>query len=154
MSGDEIVVRKYKRFDYPALHRIFLQNTPHYFEESQAKNFSEFMDRNAQNYYVVLIGAELIGGGGYAINYFKTVIISWLMFSPQYQNRGFGTMLLRQIIKEIRAEKKPALLEALSTQHTQGLFAKLNFTLVDVKPDFWADGLDLHKFQLQLKTRE
>ena len=153
MSGDEIVVRKYKRFDYPALHRIFLQNTPHYFEELQAKNFSEFMDRNAQNYYVVLIGAELIGGGGYAINYFKTVIISWLMFSPQYQNRGFGTMLLRQIIKEIRAEKKPALLEALSTQHTQGLFAKLNFTLVDVKPDFWADGLDLHKFQLKLKTR-
>jgi ribosomal protein S18 acetylase RimI-like enzyme len=153
MSGEEIVVRKYKRFDYPALHRIFLQNTPHYFDESQAKALSAFMDRNAQNYHVLLIGNEVIGGGGYTINYFKTAVISWLMFVPQYQNRGLGTMLLRQIIKEIRSDKKSALVEALSTQRARGLFTKLNFTLVDVKPNFWADGLDLHKFQLKLKLK-
>lgn len=154
MPGDEIVVRKFKRYDYPAIHRIFLQNTPLYFEESQVKKLSDFMDRNGQNYYVVAIGDQVIGGGGYTVNYLRTAFISWVMFKPEFQNRGMGTLILRQIIKEIKAAKKATAIEALSTQRACGLFTKLNFTLVDVKPDFWADGLDLHRFQLKIKSKK
>jgi len=152
-GDDEIVFRKFKRHDYPAIHKIFQVNCPSYFADSQGRNLSDFLDRNAQNYYVVVIGDEIVGGGGYSINYLKTAFISWVMFKPQFQNRQLGTLVLRQIIKEIRDGKKAEVIEALASQHSTAFFNKFNFTLLDVKPDFWADGLDLHRFQLKVKFR-
>jgi ribosomal-protein-alanine N-acetyltransferase len=151
MSEDKIVIRKIRRYELPDLMNIFLLNSPPYFDSSQQESLSDFLQKNFQNYLIIELGNEIIGGGGYAISYTKTAFISWLMIAPAFKNQGFASLILKQIINEIRKNKSIRTIEALSSQYSYKFFLKHGFTLIDTRKDFWGEGLDLHKMQIIYK---
>ena len=109
------------------------------------------MDKNFQNYLIVELDNEIIGGGGYTVSYTKTAFISWLMIAPAFKGQGFGSLIVEQIIKEIRKNKSIRTIEALTSQHSYKFFLKHGFTQIDRRQDFWGEGLDLHKMQITYK---
>jgi N-acetylglutamate synthase-like GNAT family acetyltransferase len=151
VSEDKIVIRKIRRYELPGIRKLFLLNSPLYFDPSQEENLSDFLDKHFQNYLIIELDNEIIGGGGYTISYTKTAFISWLMVAPAFKNQGFGSLILKQIISEIRKNKSIRTIEALTSQYSYKFFIKHGFTLIDTRKDFWGEGLDLYKTQIFYK---
>ena|ERR1700712_2495325 len=149
MSEDKIVVRNIKWNEHPVIFQIFELNSP-FFDASQKETLVDFLDKNRKNYNVIEVDGQVIGGGGYNISFTKTAFISWMLIHPHFQNKGFGSLMLKQFIFEIEKSKKALTIEALTSQHNPWFFQKFGFTLKDVRENFWGEGLHLHKMQKTL----
>jgi ribosomal protein S18 acetylase RimI-like enzyme len=151
VSENKIVIRKIRRYELPDIRKLFLLNSPSYFDPSQQENLSGFLEKHFQNYLIIELDNEIIGGGGYTVSYTKTAFISWLMIAPAFKNQGFASLILKQIINEIRKNKSIRTVEALTSQYSYKFFLKHGFTGIDTRKDFWGEGLDLHKMQIIFK---
>jgi N-acetylglutamate synthase-like GNAT family acetyltransferase len=151
VSENRIVIRKIRRYEIPDVKKLFLLNSPLYFDPLQQENLSDFLDKHFQNYLIIELDNEIIGGGGYWVSYTKTAFINWLMVPPAFKNQGFGSLILQQIIREIRKNKSIRTIEALTSQYSYNFFLKHGFMQIDMRKDFWGDGLDLHKMQITYK---
>ena len=141
-------IREYRIDDKTSLIRLIRLNTPAYFSVEEEPGFSHYLDHELERYYVIEHEGEVIGCGG--INFeddYTTGIISWDMVHPDFHGRGVGSELLKFRLTELSAIGSIERIIVRTSQLTHIFYAKHGFQLIDIKKDFWAEGLDLYKME-------
>lgn len=145
----EIKIRQYKKSDKEPLISILQSSIPRYFAQEEKSDFVEYLDTHIEQYFVAECDAVVVACGG--INYFDDhVKISWDIVHPDYQGKGIGGLLLKYRINRVKEENKVRKIVVRTSQLVYPFYEKYGFSLVEVKPDYWAVGYDLHTLQLMV----
>ena len=145
------MIRPYIIEDKEALLSILRCNIPLYFDESEEVDFIEYLDKQAENYFIIEQGTKLIGGGG--INYFPETMlarISWDIIHPDFQGKGMGKKLTLFRINQIKENPTIRLIKVRTSQLAYKFYVKLGFELERIEKDFWAKGFDLYQMKIEL----
>jgi ribosomal protein S18 acetylase RimI-like enzyme len=57
-----------------------------------------------------------------------------LMIAPEFQNRGLGTAVLRELLAGARARHTPVRLQVMKVNPARGLYERLGFTVTEETP--------------------
>ena len=90
-----MLIRTYNKNDKQKVVELLRLNTPAFFDPKEEMLFSNYLDKKVEDYFVVLIGNEIIGAGG--VNYFyeeRSARISWGVIKPEFQRKGIGTQII------------------------------------------------------------
>ena len=143
------MIRAYKSSDKDELIALLKLNVPKYFDESEEKDFFDYLDQHVESYYVVEEDGMIIGSGG--INYFpdeRVARISWDIIHPEFQGKGIGRKLTQYRIDQIKQQPGYNKIVVRTTQHVYHFYQKLGFVLAKVEKDFWAKGFDLYQMTI------
>jgi ribosomal protein S18 acetylase RimI-like enzyme len=149
------MIRPYSIKDKEALVKILRLNIPEFFAVSEEKDFIQYLDLYADNYFVVEENDRIIGAGG--INYFeedKLARISWDIIHPDFQGKGVGKKLTIYRINEIKKKQTVAIILVRTTQLVFRFYQKMGFALEKTKKDYWAKGFDLYQMRLELNKAD
>src|SRR5690606_24096148 len=92
----KVLIKEYKDSHKVEVVNLLKLNTPAYFSPEEEKDLMYYLDHEIEKYYVIEIDKQIIGCGG--INFENdnaTGIISWDILHPEFQKKGFGTLLLK-----------------------------------------------------------
>ena len=143
MKNKEVLVAPYKAEYFEALIALFLANSPTYFAEEELADFKNYLQDQVEDYFVLLLGDQVIGCGG--INYEDTVgIISWDMLSPLHQGQGLGSILVEYRLELLRSKAHIDKVIVRTSQLTYPFYQKQGFILEQIVKDYWAPGFDLY----------
>lgn len=147
-------IRFYQEEDKEAVIKLIQLNIPTYFEESEEKEFAEYLEKYKEDYFVLHDKStnQIIGCGG--INYFfdeNLARISWDIIDPHFQGQGIGKKLLLYRINHIENEHKNIKTIVVRTsQLAYKFYQKVGFELEKTEKDFWAKGFDLYQMRMSL----
>ena len=146
------MIRKFIKNDKDKLLELLQLNTPEFFDLTEEKDFIEYMEHHAQNYYVVEKSGRVIGCGGFNFGFEegKTARISWDIIHPDFQGKGVGKELLLYRVNEIKKNTTITKIEVRTTQLAYKFYQNCGFQLVKRESDFWAKGFDLYLMKLDL----
>ena len=133
-----IIIREYCPTDRNDVMNLIRLNIPKYFAVKEEADLGRYLDEEVELYYVLLFAGMIVGCGG--INFadnMTTGKISWDIVHPAYQGKSLGTKLLSSIKKII----------VRTSQLVYKFYEKQGFVLLEVKKDYWADGLDMYKME-------
>ena len=142
------MIREYKSIDKNAVLELIRLNIPKYFASSEEDDFSRYLDSEIELYYVLFFDKKLVGCGG--INFadnMTTGKISWDIVHPAYQGKSLGTKLLNHRIEKLRNISSIKKIIVRTSQLVYKFYEKQGFVLLEVKKDYWADGLDMYKME-------
>ena len=111
-------------------------------------NIPKDFDEEVELYYVLLFAGMIVGCGG--INFadnMTTGKISWDIVHPAYQGKSLGTKLLNHRIEKLRNISSIKKIIVRTSQLVYKFYEKQGFVLLEVKKDYWADGLDMYKME-------
>ena len=146
-----MTIRPYAEKDKEALVALLRLNTPRYFDAAEEKDFTAYLDTDADHYFVVEADGRILGSGG--INYFDNYTlarISWDIIHPDHQGKGIGAQLLHYRIEEIKNKPMMRLIVVRTSPLAYAFYQKLGFVLERVEKDFWATGFDLYQMKLEI----
>jgi [ribosomal protein S18]-alanine N-acetyltransferase len=146
------MIREYTPTDKTTIMALLRLNTPAYFAPEEEHDFSAYLDNSREEYFVVETEGEIIGAGG--INYTdggKTACISWDVFHPKAQGKGWGTQLTTYRIGLIKQNPVIELIRVRTAQMTDKFYEKCGFELQEIIPDYWAKGFDLYRMEIKIK---
>lgn len=141
-----MTIRPYHENDYDALIALFILNCPIYFAVGEVGHFREYLKKRLDLYYVVREGELIIGGGG--INRYKDQqlgSLSWAFLHPDFHNKGIGSMLLHYRLAILKDDQTIKKIRVLTSQVVFTFFEKNGFEVIDIKKNFWAEGLDYYE---------
>ena len=139
------MIRKYSHQDKPEVIELLRLNTPEYFDSSEEEDLINYLDKEIEDYYVVVENSKIVGAGG--INYFlpeKTARISWDMIKPNSQGKGIGMQLIKHRIDRIKENNSIENIIVRTSQHAYRFYEKTGFKLKKIEKDYWAKGFDLY----------
>ncbi len=145
------MIRPYLPSDKPQLIELIRLNTPPYFDPSEESLFSNYLDNEREDYFVLESNGQIIGCGG--INYEKgktEAVLSWGMIHPKHHGQGLGSQLAKHRIGHLRTLKTANKLVVRTSQHTVGFYQKMGFKLLEAKENYWAPGLHLNYMEMVL----
>ena len=58
------MIRDYQVEDLPAMLELIRLNTPTYFDTSEEKLLADYLQERTNNYFVIEVDGNIIGGGG------------------------------------------------------------------------------------------
>lgn len=130
---------------------IFHSNVPDFFRDHELASLTDFLDSSGCPYFVVLLGTEVVGCGGFGLRVeSRTADLCWGMVHRERHRKRIGAYLLCVRLLSI-AETTEAMRVRLETsQHTEGFFHRFGFETQAVKPDGIDAGLDEVEMQLDL----
>ncbi|MGB0429512.1 MAG: GNAT family N-acetyltransferase [Bacteroidia bacterium] len=135
-----------------SLLKIFDQNVPEYFDQSERDDFAHYLKEETELYYVATLEGEIVGCGG--INYAKSdknaAVISWDMIAPQHHGIGIGKQLLLDRIDMLKKQEGINKIIVRTSQHTYIFYQKMGFELLYTKKDYWAPGIDLYNMEMNI----
>jgi [ribosomal protein S18]-alanine N-acetyltransferase len=143
------MIRPYRASDMEAILELIRQNTPNYFDPSEEKLLASYLKDRTEDYFVVEVGHEIIGGGGIDFEDDGSGTISWGMIHPSWHGKGWGSKLTQyriELLKKSRAKK----INVRTSQHTWKFYEKMGFTLFHSEKDYWGKGLDLYDMEMRL----
>ncbi|MDB5263978.1 MAG: family acetyltransferase [Adhaeribacter sp.] len=146
------MIRPYTSKDKGKLLQILRLNTPAYFHPSEEQEYLYFLDHHREHYFVVANGGNILGAGGF--NYAeggKIARISWDLFHPAVQGKGWGSKLLQYRIATVAENPAVEIISVRTTQLVFRFYEKFGFALQETVKDFWAPGFDLYWLELKLK---
>ncbi len=146
-----LTIRPYTPSHKPQLIELIRLNTPPYFHPSEEILFSNYLDNEREDYFVLEENEKILGCGG--LNYeddFSSAILSWGMIHPDFHGKGLGTKLTKHRLEFVKT--KPALLKCIvrTSQHTDKFYSKMGFSLKEVKKEYWGPDLDLYYMEMEL----
>lgn len=149
------MIRKYKEKDKTELISLLRLNTPKFFAPSEEKDFIDYLDGHAENYFVIEESNKIIGAGGfnYGFDNGATTRISWDMIHPEKQGKGIGTKLTNFRIDEIKKNSHIHKIVVRTTQLVYEFYEKIGFQLERVEKDYWAVGFDLYEMKIELNCQ-
>lgn len=148
----QIKFRAFGIKDIPPLLGILQLNTPRYFHPAEKPEFEKYLEKYADNYFVVEKAGQVIGAGG--INYSgpgTAARISWDMVHPGFQGQGIGKMLTHYRLGKIREREGIKTVTVRTTQMAHLFYHKMGFVLEKTAKDFWAPGFDLYQMKMRLR---
>ena len=138
-------IRPYVVSDQNEIIHLFRLNTPTYFSPDEERDLLKYLERYSANYYVVYDDSTLAGCGGINISKDgKTGMISWDIFHPQYQGKGWGTQLLNYRLQKLAKIKNIEKIIVRTSQLAHNFYEKNGFALVETVQDYWAPGFALY----------
>ncbi|HRI33360.1 MAG TPA: GNAT family N-acetyltransferase [Saprospiraceae bacterium] len=146
------MIRLWIHSDREALIQNMKCNVPEYFAESEIVEFMDYLNQNAEHYYVYEDQGKIIGSGG--INYFLdegVARISWDIIHPSHQNRGIGKQLVLYRINEIKKIPKIKFIIVRTSQMVYPFYQQLGFELDFITKDYWVKGFDLYQMQMNIQ---
>ena len=145
------MIRKYNPNDKTSLIAILRLNTPTYFHTSEEKDYKNYLDFEADNYFVVEENNMLLGAGGYNFKGDeKTAYIAWDLFHPDAQEKGLGSLLTKYRIEAISKNPKTERIVVRTSQLAHGFYSKFGFELKEIINDYWAPGFDLYRMEREV----
>jgi len=139
------MIRKYSHQDKTEVIELLRLNTPEYFDSSEEKDLVNYLNKEIEDYYVVVENSKIVGAGG--INYFlseKTARISWDMIKPNSQGKGIGMQLIKHRIDRIKQNNSIENIIVRTSQHAYRFYEKTGFKLEKIEKDYWAKNFDLY----------
>lgn len=139
------MIRPYQPNDHAALIALIRENTPTYFAKAEAAEFSQYLEAETEDYFIVEAGGQIVGCGG--INYEpekNAAVLSWDIIHPEYQGKGYGRQLTHHRIALIRQKPGIDRIIVRTSQHTELFYGKMGFTTQKVAKDYWSPGFDLY----------
>ena len=147
----ESKIRNYDPKDKQSLLEILKLNTPTYFSPEEEKDFIHYLDHEIDLYYVLEFNNKIIGCGGINLPKDKnTGVISWGMLHPEFQKKGYGSLLLKHRISELQKIKSVKKIIVRTSQHVFPFYEKAGFKVVKTISNYWAEGFDLVEMEYQL----
>lgn len=148
-----MVIREYIDSDKQRIFELLRMNTPEYFSPNEEKDLVYYFDNHADNYYVILTENKIVGCGGFNLsNDGKTASISWDIFDPNYQGKGFGSALTRYRIEKIKENKQVKTVSVRTSQLVYKFYEKFGLELKEVVKDFWDEGFDLYRMDCDIES--
>ena len=153
MEQSSTTIRNYKKSDKENLIKLLKLNTPTYFSPEEEKDFINYLENEIDLYFVLEFKYKIIGCGGINLPKDKNVgIISWGMLHPDYQRKGFGTLLLKHRIAELQKINTVSRIIVRTSQHVYPFYEKSRFKVINTISDYWAEGFDLIEMEYQIQN--
>lgn len=141
-----MIIRKYTLPDEEAIINLLRLNTPRYFAYEEEKDLKEYLKYYTRNYYVVEVGNKILGCGGFNISEDATVgKISWDIFHPESQGKGYGTALTHFRIQKMKEIDGIEIISVRTSQLVYKFYEKFGLELREIIKDYWAPGFDLYR---------
>ena len=141
------VIREYNPGDKSDVIHLMRLNTPRYFSPEEEDGLSRYLDNEIEHYFVVEYNHKVIGSGGINFDDSSTGVISWDIFHPDYQGRGFGSQLLNFRLNKLKELEHIRKIIVRTSQLTHIFYEKQGFKLIETAKDYWAEGLDMYKME-------
>lgn len=138
-------IRKYKVGDQKEVLSLFRLNTPKSFHPSEEKQLQNYLENEAQHYFVAEDSGRIVAAGGFNLGFDsgKAARISWDMVNPEFQRMGIGKELTLFRIEEIKKDLSVNKIVVRTTPQAEKFYQKIGFQKVRFEKDFWAPGFDL-----------
>lgn len=143
------MIRNYQAEDLPAVINLIRLNTPSYFDATEENQLKNYLLKRTDNYFVIEVDGNIIGGGGIDFEKDCSASISWGMIHPTYHGKGWGTKLTQYRIERIKSSNAPKI-NVRTSQHTWKFYKKMGFSLFNTEKDYWGKGLDLYDMEMTL----
>lgn len=133
---------------------IFHSNLPKFFAEDELELFDKFLDEVIPaDYYVVLIDGRPVACGGIFFDKRNNEAgLAWGMVSVLYHRKGIGKLLTAFRIALLKKRYPDKTLKIETSQHTAGFYEKNGFSIVDILPDGFGQGIDKYTMEMAPKT--
>lgn len=145
------MIKPFIKADKPTLINLLKLNTPKYFHKDEEQDLINYIDKEIEDYYVLLLNKEILGGGG--INYFKEqklARLSWDFLHPKIHGKGYGKELVNYRLNKIKENSLFSVVEVRTSQHTYVFYQKCGFKLKEIKNNYWAKGYNLYHMEIKL----
>jgi [ribosomal protein S18]-alanine N-acetyltransferase len=149
LNNSHFSIRPYTKADRDLLIYLLDLNTPAYFAATEKRDFTHYLDKEIEEYFVIESSGQVIGCGG--INYadnLSTGIISWDMLHPEARGKGAGSLLLKHRLDLLFSKDRVQKVIVRTSQHAWGFYEKNGFILQRRVKDHWAPGFDLYFMEL------
>ncbi len=126
-------------------------NSPTYFSATEEKDFIEYLDKEIEDYFIIVDNERILGAAG--INYFpnqKVARLSWDMAHPKFQGKGIGKLLTQHRIAVIKARSDIQTIIVRTSQMAHPFYNKMGFQLEKTEKNFWSPGFDLYQMEMAL----
>ena len=144
-----MLVRAYTPADREACLAIFDSNTPPFFAPDERGEYVQFLDEEAESYFIVESDGNILACGGYIlIPRTPAAIVAWTMVARGQHRRGIGHLLLQAILERVRQEPGVQIVRLRTSQHASGFFERLDFTTHHIVEHGY--GPDLHQYGMGL----
>ena len=139
------MIRPYTPADRAACLGLFRGNVPRWFDAAEEADFTAFLDRLPGPYLVMTDDEDgaLVACGGWARGReLASAVLTWGLVRADRHGLGLGGRMLRARLEGIDSIGGFRTVEASTSQHSEGFFARYGFVRRSVEPDGFAPGLD------------
>lgn len=141
-------IRPFQTKDTSRLLDLLRLNTPKYFSEAEETDLVFYLNHEIEQYFVLLVNDEIMGCGGFNLSEDKkTGKISWDIFHPESQGKGFGTALTNYRIERMKKIKSIEKISVRTSQLVFPFYAKFGLQLKEIVKDYWDKGFDLYRLE-------
>ena len=120
----------------------------HLEKEQETNDLSNYLDKEIELYYVLLVDGKVVGCGRINFAEKRTIgKISWDIIHPDYQGKSLGRKLLMYRIEVLKAIPGIKKIIVRTSQLAYKFYEKQGFTLNEIKRNYWADGFDMYSMQ-------
>jgi ribosomal protein S18 acetylase RimI-like enzyme len=149
-------LRPYTTDDRAACLLLFDSNVPVYFDQSERRDFEEFLDHEECAYFVVEDeNGQIVGCGGYHLERETRLgSICYGMIANHLHGKGIGSFLLRERLKRLSQELEEGesiLVYNQTSQHTAPFYEKFGFVTAKITQNAFAAGLHCYEMFLKLE---
>lgn len=138
----------YQPSNKESLIHIFRLNVPKYFDASEEKEFSNYLQLKADTYFCIFENETLLGGVGYEFKEEdQSGRINWIFLHPNYRGEGLGKKAVEHCLGILKADTRVKTLIVRTSQLIYPFFEKCGYTLLRTEKDYWAKGFDLYQME-------
>ena len=145
------MIRLFHPNDLAAVKEVFKENVPAFFALEELNDLLIYLEKYQNTYFVVDEKDEILGCGGYHFSEKGVARLSWDFFRKSAKGKGFGRKLIQHCLDEIAEVDAVKEIQVWTSQHAFRFYAKFDFETVEVKKDYWAEGLDLYLMRKERK---
>lgn len=132
-------IKKATKKDVPRMLKLIVLNNPRYNKKRASKELKEMFSKilHKPKYLLAEENSDIVAFGGYISSWVDDNVYNlfWINVHPKSQNKGIGTKLVKNLIKEIKKEKDPrAKLITISTKKP-AFYRKMGFKKISPKYD-------------------
>lgn len=153
--SQKLKFRPFIQTDTEACLLAMKSNVPRYFASEEVVLFEQFLGTCDQEkhqlspYYVVLLGDQLIGCGGFGMkDQGDYLVLTWGLIHADFHKMAYGKALLNYRLEQFKKLYPEKTMYLDTTQHAAGFFEKYGFQTTKITPDFYAKGMDRYDMTL------
>lgn len=144
-------LRPYTPADRRGCLAVFRSNVPTYFRDDEQADFERFIDTSGEPYLVLVRGGEVAACGGYGLRPGADAAdLCWGMVRREAHGERLGERLLVARLDAIVRTMDVRAVRLVTSQHTDGFFARYGFRVVERSCGALAEGLDAVEMRLEL----
>jgi len=141
-------IRKHIESDREGILELLRLNTPAYFSPDEEKDLIEYLEKDADNYFVVEEDGRIWVCGGFNLSEDgQTAKISWDIVHPEAQGKGVGTELTKFRIRKMKQINGVRIISVRTSQLAYKFYEKFGLQLREVVKDYWAVGFDMYRLE-------